>query len=64
MYKEVLQNIDHIALWPVISFVVFFLFFIGLLWYTFTADKNFIKRMSNMPIDDQNPTIESQTEKI
>lgn len=53
MYKEVLTSIDNIAIWPVISFVIFFAFFIGLLWFTFTADKNFIKRMSNMPIDDE-----------
>ena len=64
MYKEVLRSIDNVAIWPVISFVIFFTFFIGLLWFTFTADKNFIKRMSNMPFDDQNPSPESQTEKI
>lgn len=52
MYKNVLQNIDNIAIWPVISFVIFFLFFLFLLWWVFTADKKFIDRMSNMPIDD------------
>lgn len=64
MYKEVLRSIDNIAIWPVISFVIFFAFFIGLLWYAFTADKNFIKRMSNMPIDDENQLPESQKENI
>ena len=66
MYKEILRNIDNIAIWPVISFVIFFVFFIGLLWFTFTADKNFIKRMSNMPMDDVNSdqSPESKTEKI
>lgn len=64
MYKEVLRSIDNIAIWPVISFVIFFAFFIDLLWYAFTADKNFIKRMSNMPIDDENQLPESQKENI
>jgi len=66
MYKEVLRSIDNIAIWPLISFVIFFTFFIGLLWFTFTADKKFIKHMSNMPMDDTNsvPTPDSQTEKI
>lgn len=59
MYKEVLRNIDNIAIWPVISFVIFFLFFIILLWWTFTADKKFIHYMGNMPMDDQQPEIES-----
>lgn len=66
MYKEVLRSIDNIAIWPVMSFVIFFAFFLGLLWFTFTADKNFINRMSSMPMDDDNikSTKESQTEKI
>lgn len=51
MYKNVLQSIDNIAIWPVISFVIFFLFFICLLWWVFTTDKKFIDKMKSMPID-------------
>jgi beta-lactam-binding protein with PASTA domain len=52
MYKNILQSIDHIAIWPVISFVIFFTFFLVLLWWVFTADKNFIKEMSEKPLQD------------
>ena len=52
MYKEILRNIDNIAIWPVISFVIFFTFFILLLWYVFTVDKNFINEMSQKPLQD------------
>jgi cytochrome c oxidase cbb3-type subunit 4 len=38
-------------MWPVISFVIFFLFFLGLLWWVFTVDKKFIDEMKNLPID-------------
>lgn len=51
MYKNVLQSIDNIAIWPVISFVIFFLFFLCLLWWVFTADKKFIKKMSDLPLE-------------
>ena len=51
MYKSILQNIDNIAIWPVISFVIFFLFFLCLLWYVFTVDKKFIHDMKNLPFD-------------
>lgn len=65
MYKNVLQNIDNIAIWPVISFVIFFLFFICLLWWVFTADKNFINTMKSLPFDkgtaEKESTIENQT---
>ncbi len=52
MYKNVLQNIDNIAIWPVISFVIFFLFFLCLLWWVFTADKKFIEEMEVLPMED------------
>ncbi|MBS1558391.1 MAG: CcoQ/FixQ family Cbb3-type cytochrome c oxidase assembly chaperone [Bacteroidetes bacterium] len=52
MEKNVLQHIDHIATWPVISFIIFFLFFLCLLWWVFTADKKFIKEMSELPLQE------------
>ena len=51
MYKNVLQSIDNIAIWPVISFVIFFLFFICLLWWVFTTDKKFIDKMKDLPVE-------------
>ena len=51
MYKNVLQGIDHIAIWPVISFVIFFAFFLGLLLWVFMVDKKFINRMKSLPLD-------------
>jgi len=51
MYKNVLQSIDNIAIWPVISFVIFFLFFICLLWWVFTTDKTMTRKMESMPLD-------------
>lgn len=51
MYKNVLQGIENVAIWPVISFVIFFLFFICLLWWVFTADKNYINKMKGLPIE-------------
>ncbi len=53
MYNNVLQSIDNIAIWPVISFVIFFLFFLCLLWWVFTADKKFIKHMEDLPLESE-----------
>ncbi len=52
MYKNVLQSIDNIAIWPVISFVIFFVFFICLVWWAFSVDKKFIDRMKALPVDE------------
>jgi len=60
MYKNVLEGIENIAIWPVVSFVIFFLFFMCLLWYVFTINKDFIQRMKNLPLEDEKkPASES-----
>ena len=51
MYKNILQNIDHIAVWPVISFVIFFIFFLCLLLRVITADKKVIEKMKSLPLE-------------
>ena len=51
MYKNVLQSIDNIEIWPLISFVIFFLFFICLLWWVFTTDKKVIDKMKDLPLE-------------
>lgn len=53
MYKNVLEAIDNIAIWPVISFIIFFIFFIVLLWWALTADRDFINKMKSLPIDNE-----------
>lgn len=53
MYKEVLRDIDGVATYPIISMVVFVLFFIGLAIYVIRFDKKSIKRMKDMPLQDK-----------
>jgi cbb3-type cytochrome oxidase subunit 3 len=64
MYKNVLQNIDNIAIWPVVSFVIFFLFFLCLLWYVFTADRKFIDKMKNLPVETTDNDTISNTSNV
>lgn len=61
MYKNVLQSIENIQIWPVISFVIFFIFFLCLLLWVFTTDKKFIDKMSALPIDEENDKSNSST---
>jgi cytochrome c oxidase cbb3-type subunit 4 len=63
MYQNVLQNINNIEIWPLISFVIFFVFFLCLLWWVFKADKVFIDRMASLPFDDSHDTTETPTQK-
>lgn len=52
MYKEVLRTIENVEIWPLISLIIFFLFFIGVVVYLLTLDKNFIKKMKELPMED------------
>lgn len=63
MYKNILQSIDNVAIWPVISFVIFFIFFICLLWHVFTTDKKFISEMEKMPLED-NTVVSSKNQHV
>jgi len=58
MYKEVLQHTGNLAIWPVISFVIFFTFFIGLVWWAVTADRDYVTEMSELPLDDEKKSIQ------
>ena len=61
MYKNVLQSIENIQIWPVISFVIFFIFFLCLLLWVFTTDKKFIEKMSALPFDEEKDKSNSST---
>ncbi|WP_299390339.1 CcoQ/FixQ family Cbb3-type cytochrome c oxidase assembly chaperone [uncultured Gelidibacter sp.] len=59
MLKFVKNHMDSIAgieIYPVISLLIFFTFFVLLFWWVFTAKKEYIKQMSNIPLDNQNET--------
>ncbi|QCR22208.1 hypothetical protein [Pontibacter sp. SGAir0037] len=60
MYKNVLQAIDGIEIYPLISFSIFFLFFLGLLVYVALLDKKHVQAMSGVacsPEDESDATI-------
>jgi len=57
MFKEALRNIEGQEIYPVISFVIFFLFFFGLMFYVFGLTKNHVKDMSNLPFEGEEQNL-------
>ncbi|MBP9187488.1 MAG: CcoQ/FixQ family Cbb3-type cytochrome c oxidase assembly chaperone [Bacteroidia bacterium] len=49
--KQFLGNVQGVDGYLIFSLIVFLLFFIGLLWWVFTADKDYINKMKNIPLD-------------
>ncbi len=56
--KGNLENIDGVAIYPIISLLIFFVFFAALFWWVFTAKKAHIKEVSHIPLNDS--TIHSK----
>lgn len=56
MYKNVLQAIDGIEIYPLISFTIFFVFFLGLLVYVALLDKNYVQTMSSFTCSSEDET--------
>lgn len=50
--KHHLTNISGIEIYPLISFGIFFIFFVGLLAYVLMERKEYINEMKKMPLDD------------
>ena len=48
--KHHMETIAGIEIFPLISFVIFFLFFLGLLIWVFRTDKEHIRKMAEMPL--------------
>ena len=51
--KKHAENIDGISIYPVISLLIFFLFFIVLIYYVKKMDKSRVDEISRIPLDDE-----------
>lgn len=50
--KGNLENIDNVQIYPLISLLIFFIFFVGLFYWVITAKKEHITEVSNIPLED------------
>jgi cbb3-type cytochrome oxidase subunit 3 len=50
MYKQILEKIEGIGIYPMFSFIVFFLFFLAVTLYVWKADKEKLDHISRLPL--------------
>lgn len=48
--KHHMTSIVGIEIFPIIAFVLFFTFFLGMLWYVLTMRRDRVSRMEQMPL--------------
>jgi len=55
-----METISGVEVFPIIALLIFFLFFIGLIWWVFSYEKNKISELSKLPLENNeekpNPT--------
>ncbi|ATA77100.1 cytochrome c oxidase subunit IV [Capnocytophaga canimorsus] len=52
--KDHMASIDGIEIFPIISLLIFFLFFVGLFWWVIGYKKETIKELDSIPFDNDN----------
>ena len=52
-----LSEIVNVEIYPLISLIIFVLFFVGLVVYVIKSDKNYIKKMSDMPLENNDENL-------
>lgn len=49
--KKYAETMDHISIYPIISLIIFFAFFMGVLWYVKGINKTEISDMEKLPLE-------------
>jgi len=52
--KNHLESITGVEIYPLISLIIFFGFFVLLFWWVITAKKDYIEKVSSIPLDNNN----------
>lgn len=52
MFKHYFEQVHNVAVWPIISLSIFFLFFLGLLIYVWKIKKPYVHHMGELPLAD------------
>jgi len=57
--KNHMDSISGIEIYPIISLLIFFIFFVALFYWVVTAKKDYITTVSNLPLDHKNNNTKS-----
>ena len=58
--KQYAEKMDHAQIYPMISLLIFFLFFVVLLYYVKKMDKQNLKTLSAIPLDTAEESTNTQ----
>ncbi len=60
LVSHYLQSISDVGIFPSISLIIFFSFFIGMIWWTFKkSNKDYFHEMRSYPLTDEDVNAEA-----
>lgn len=54
MFSQNLSSIDGVSIFPIISLVLFFVMFSGVLFWVLKKDKSYMEKLANIPLQENN----------
>lgn len=60
MISNYLSSIEDVGIYPIISLILFFAVFVGVVIWVFTRDKEYISELENIPLDKNNSINNSE----
>ena len=51
MFKEIFQSMSGIEVFGIVVMITFFIIFLGVILWSIKADKQYLNRMSTLPLD-------------
>lgn len=55
--KGHMESIAGIEIYPILSLLIFFIFFVLLFWWVFTAKKDYLQSMEEIPLERENNEV-------
>ena len=56
MIKNILQDIYRVDVWPAFSLILFMVFFVAMLAWTFSRRAGYVDAMRSLPLDEDTPS--------
>lgn len=53
-FSNYLSSIENVSIYPVITLILFFAVFVGAVFWIFTRDKEYISKLENIPLENDN----------
>ena len=63
-FSNYLSSIENVGIYPVITLILFFAVFVGAVVWIYTRDKDYITKLENIPLENENinKNIENENE--